>query len=85
MSLEALATSSDLNDKYLGAVERGRQAASLDTIEKIAHGLGVAIHELFVRRDATDKELRARIAELLREAEGDDLRRVVAVLEAMLH
>lgn len=85
LSLEALATAADLNDKYLGAVELGKQAASLDTIQKIATGLGVAMHELFVRSDATDKELRARVNELLREAAGDDLRRVVAVLEAMLH
>ena len=40
-SIEVLAAKANINDKYLGAVERGQQAASLDTIEKIAAGLKV--------------------------------------------
>jgi transcriptional regulator with XRE-family HTH domain len=80
-----LASKAELNDKYLGSVERGQQAASLDTIAKIAAGLGVPIHELFVRQDQSADELRARAGELLAEAGDDELRRVVAVLEAMLH
>lgn len=85
MSLETLAHEAGLNDKYLGAVERGDQAATIDTIAKVAAGLHVDIHELFVGRNRTTKELRARVAALLKQAESQDLDRVVAVLEAMLH
>ncbi|MCA9670675.1 MAG: helix-turn-helix transcriptional regulator [Myxococcales bacterium] len=85
LSIEALATAAEINDKYLGSVERGRQAASLDTITKIASGLGVPMHELFIRTDQDERELRERATALLREASHDDLRRAVAVLEAVLH
>ncbi len=74
-----------INDKFLGAVERGQQAASLDTIQKIAAGLGVEIYELFVCRDLSVRDLRARATLLLKEAGAEELKRVVAVLEAMLH
>jgi transcriptional regulator with XRE-family HTH domain len=85
LSLEALATKADVNDKYLGAVERGDQAATIDFIAKVAAGLHVELHELFAGRDRSPKELRTRVGALLKEAEGQDLNRVVAVLEAMLH
>jgi hypothetical protein len=45
----------------------------------------VGLHELFVEREVTAKELRARVTALLKEADNDTLRRVVAVLEVMLH
>jgi transcriptional regulator with XRE-family HTH domain len=84
-SIEILAAKAGVNDKYLGAVERGQQAASLDIVEKIGAGLQVGLHELFVEREVTAKELRARVTALLKEADNDTLRRVVAVLEVMLH
>jgi transcriptional regulator with XRE-family HTH domain len=84
-SIEVLAAKAGINDKYLGAVERGQQAASLDIVERIATGLRVELHELFVQRDLSTKELRARAATLLKEASDDTLRRVIAVLETMLH
>lgn len=83
--MEALADKADVNDKYLGSVERGTQAASIDIIEKIAHGLGVELYELFVYRGLPERVLRARAKELLGEAADEELQRVVAVLEAMLH
>lgn len=85
LSLEALAHRARVNDKYLGAVERGDQAATIDIIAKVAAGLQVELHELFVTEKRSTKELRGRVAALLQEAEGQDLSRVVAVLEAMLH
>jgi transcriptional regulator with XRE-family HTH domain len=83
-SIEALATKAGINDKYLGSVERGLQAASLDTIEKIAAGLGVEIYELFVR-DLSTKDLRARAAALLKEPKEGDLQRIIRILEAAIH
>ena len=84
-SIEVLAANAKINDKYLGAVERGQQAASLDTVEKIATGLRVGIHELFVDRAVGAKELKARASALVKEANTDALRRIIAVLEVMLH
>jgi transcriptional regulator with XRE-family HTH domain len=85
LSIEALATEAELNDKFLGSVERGQQAATIETIAKIAGALGVDLHELFVRQDQSVEELRTRASALLAEAEDEQLLRVVAVLEAMLH
>ena len=83
--MEALAVEADVNDKYLGSIERGQQAASIDIIEKIADGLGVEVYELFVYRGIPERILRAKAKELLGEATDEQLQRVVAVLEAMLH
>ena len=85
LSMEALAVEAGVNDKYLGSIERGMQAATIDTIEKISAGLGVEVHELLVPREESAKVLRGKVNKLLLQTDGRDLQRVVAVLEAMLH
>jgi transcriptional regulator with XRE-family HTH domain len=47
LSLETLAEKSGLNDKFIQAVETARQSPTIDTIEKLARGLGVELGELF--------------------------------------
>jgi len=83
--MERFAITAGVNDKYLGAIERGQQAASVDVIEKIANGLGAEVSELFVRNDLSDRQLRSQVSALLKELDRDGLSRVVAVLQAMLH
>jgi XRE family transcriptional regulator, regulator of sulfur utilization len=41
MSIEKLAERADLHPNYLGEVERGEKAASIDTLVKIAKGLRI--------------------------------------------
>lgn len=85
LSMEALAVEAGMNDKYLGSVERGQQAASIDTIEKVATGLGVTPHELLLSHEQSARELRTRISSLSKSASTEQLRKIVAVLEALLH
>ncbi len=48
MSQEALAEKSDLHHNYIGEIERGEKAATIDTIVKIANGLKIRAHELLL-------------------------------------
>ena len=42
MSIEQLAEKADLHPNYVGEVERGEKAASIDTLVKLGHGLAVS-------------------------------------------
>lgn len=44
---EKLALKVGLNRAYIGYIERGERKPSVDTLAKIAEGLGVKLHELF--------------------------------------
>jgi transcriptional regulator with XRE-family HTH domain len=46
MSQETLAERADLHHNYVGELERGEKAASIDTIVKVAKALGVPPKEL---------------------------------------
>jgi transcriptional regulator with XRE-family HTH domain len=45
---EDIAERSGLSYKFIGEVERGRANPSLDTLERLARGLGVAVSDLFL-------------------------------------
>ncbi|CAG9260388.1 helix-turn-helix domain-containing protein [Paraburkholderia unamae] len=47
-SQERLAEHAGLNRTYVGEIERGTAIASIVTVEKLAHALGVSIGELLV-------------------------------------
>ena len=60
LSQEALAEKAELHPTYIGGVERGERNLSFDSIAKIAHALGLSLHELFgfdVRQPVTQDEL----------------------------
>jgi len=82
LSLEALGERSGVDDKYIGAIETAKQAATLDTIEKLAAGLGVLPRELFVYGDELPAEMRARIDRLLGVISDADLKKIARILEA---
>lgn len=48
MSIERLAERADLHPNYVGEVERGEKAASLDTLVKLARGLSVRPYKLLL-------------------------------------
>ena len=47
ISQEVLGEKADLHYTYVGAVERGEKNCSIETLDKIAHGLNVPINALF--------------------------------------
>ena len=46
MSQERLAERADLHHNYVGEVERGEKAVSIDALLKLAKGLGVRVRDL---------------------------------------
>lgn len=47
LSQEKLAERAELHHNYIGEIERGEKAATIDTIMKIAKALGVRAADLF--------------------------------------
>ena len=47
LTQEELADRCGVHRTYIGAVERGEKSPTLNTVEKIAEGLGVKIKEFF--------------------------------------
>jgi transcriptional regulator with XRE-family HTH domain len=47
-SQEALAEKADLHHNYVGELERGEKAATIDTLQKIAKALKMRVHDLVV-------------------------------------
>lgn len=85
LSLEALAERAHLNDKFIQAIETARQAPTVDSIGKLAIGLGVDLRELFTFEDESPTALRRKAANLVQKASDHDLGRIVRLLEAALY
>lgn len=47
LSLEQLGELAGLHPNYIGQVERGEKNVTVESLEKIARGLGVSLQELF--------------------------------------
>lgn len=47
ISQDELAFRSDIHRAYMGTIERGEKSVTLNTVEKIAKGLGVEVKDLF--------------------------------------
>lgn len=47
LTQEELALETGLNRAYIGYIERGERNPFIDTVDKIAKGLKVELHELF--------------------------------------
>ena len=86
MTQQELGEKADLNYKYLGAVERGEKNASIDNLAKIAEGLSVELHELFIVKDPVEdtRILKKKIDEFLKDAGKNEIRTIYRVIEAIL-
>lgn len=85
LTLEELGERAKLSDKFCQSVETGRQAPTVDAIEKLARGLGIDPAELFMTDERSVKDLRARARELIGEASDSEIAKIVRLLEAVLH
>lgn len=83
LSLEALGERSGVDSKFVQAVEVAKQSPTLDTIEKVAAGLGVLPRELFAFSDELPSDTRERIERLLRVVSDGDLKKIARVIEAL--
>ena len=55
LSQEGLAELADLNRSYLGKIERGMAAPSIETANKLARALGEALSELIAQCETIDE------------------------------
>lgn len=60
LTQDKLAERSNLDDSYLGAIERGERNVSIDTIDKIIDALEVPYNELFQFEKELSEEQMAR-------------------------
>jgi len=63
-SQEALAAQAELNRSYVGEIERGQVVASIVTVQKLAHALGVSTPDLLAQTDAIYRNLHAKAIQL---------------------
>jgi XRE family transcriptional regulator, regulator of sulfur utilization len=83
---EQLAERIDINPKYLSSIERGAENPTLDLLIRLAKGLQVDLYELFqFEEGAPPAQLRRKMERLIADVTGDDLPRVVRMLEALIH
>ena len=54
LSQEALAERCGLHTTYIGQVERGEKNASMESVQKIAGGLGISLEQLFEKLGPED-------------------------------
>jgi transcriptional regulator with XRE-family HTH domain len=78
---EELAQKSSLSVEAVGRIERGAFSPTLETIHKLATGLGVAIHDLFQSAQARHPE---RVEEIRGFVSRLENREVRSVWEALL-
>ena len=55
LSQEALAELADLNRSYLGEIERGLAVPSIETLQKLADGLGEKLSALIQQYEQLDR------------------------------
>ena len=86
-SQERLAEVIEINPKYLSSVERGQENPTLDLFIRLSQGLKVGMHEIFQidQEGAGPKLLRKRLKGLVEEVEGEELARVIRILESLVH
>jgi len=83
LSQEELAEKAGIHPTYIGVIERGEQAPTLDTVEKIAKALNVEIKELFLfSADESDKA-REGIITSLSGKNPKTLQKILNVIRAM--
>lgn len=72
MTLENLSNKADIDDTYLGRVERGEINITLSTLEKIIDGLGMTEAEFFSFLDLESDD--PTLAKLMREVKQSSKR-----------
>lgn len=72
LTQQELAERSNLDDAYIGAVERGERNFSIDTLDKIIEGLDISPGELFLsgKRKSREETVRQQVIDELVAAIG---------------
>jgi transcriptional regulator with XRE-family HTH domain len=82
LSQQELGNRAEVNYKYIGEIERGRQNPSFNVLTKIAIALGVSLSDLmsFEQEIGNRKEIESRINQICRNMPDEEVRRVLQML-----
>ena len=82
---EELGKRADVNYKFIGEIERGRQNPSLNVLYKIAAAMEVELPELFrFEHEISDrKEMELQLINIIRSLSNEDLSRILLVLRTL--
>lgn len=86
LTQEELGDRAGLSYKYLGAVERGKENPSLETVAKLAKALGIEMNDMFEfeHEEMSQAKLRKQLDTILKKADADTLRKAVKLLRALI-
>ena len=84
LSLEAFGALAGVDGKYIQCLETAKQSTTVDTIGKLAAGLGVAPSVLFTFGDEKAVDARDQVSGLLDKVSDEEAQRVADVVVAML-
>jgi XRE family transcriptional regulator, regulator of sulfur utilization len=84
LSQEQLGELAGLHTNYIGQVERGEKNLTIETLEKIAHGLGVSLEKLFHFLDPMKtKDETSELLELLDKRSKEDKALVLTLAKSV--
>ena len=84
MTQEQLAEVADISVNFMGYVERGQRAASIQTLERIAQGLNVRPKDLFEFSEGESNEfLYETLSALLCKCTADELRALIEIVKKL--
>lgn len=87
LSQEELAEKCSLHPTYIGQVERGEKNATIESISKIAVGLGVTLSTLFENLEGTateEKSCAGEAYDLIQGLSVDSQKKVLNILIAII-
>ena len=87
LSQEELAEKCALHPTYIGQVERGEKNATIESISKIAGGLGVPLGTLFENIESTtvsDKSCAAEAYELIQSLPSSSQNKILLILKTFM-
>ena len=86
LTQSTLGERAEITPDYMGRIERGRGAVTLETLDRIAAALSIPLRQLLDVEEvatASREEVFRSIQSILRKKGTEELRRIYAVLEAM--
>ena len=83
LSQEQLAEKASLHPTYVGVIERGEQAATLDTIEKLAGALHIKEKDFFYFTSQDEDRIKEEILARLSGQSARKLQKVLDILKAL--
>lgn len=85
LTQQALAQQSGLSVDAVRRIERGALSPSLQTVEKLAHGLRISLHTLFRRFESEDPDEVAEVCDYLSHLSTEQIHTAWRVIQAMFH